>query len=43
MSISDKVRKDLWAKSGNRCAICRKEFFSCIDKEKISILAKNVI
>lgn len=37
MSISDKVRKDLWAKSGNRCAICRKEFFSCIDKEDFNI------
>lgn len=37
MSISDKVRKDLWAKSGNRCAICRKEFFSCIDKADFNI------
>ena len=37
MSISEKVRKDLWAKSGNRCAICRKEFFSCIDKEDFNI------
>jgi hypothetical protein len=25
MSISDKTRKILWAKSGNRCAICRRE------------------
>lgn len=25
MSISDKARKVLWAKSGNRCAICRAE------------------
>lgn len=25
MSISDKVRKELWAKSGNRCAICKAE------------------
>lgn len=25
MSISDKDRKRLWAKSGNRCAICRQE------------------
>lgn len=37
MSISDKVRKDLWAKSGNRCAICRKELFSCIDKADFNI------
>ena len=27
MSISDKDRKHLWAKSGNRCAICRQELF----------------
>lgn len=26
MSISLKDRKLLWAKSGNRCAICKKEF-----------------
>ena len=25
MAISDKDRKRLWAKSGNRCAICRHE------------------
>ena len=31
MSISDKTRKKLWAKSGNRCAICKSELFS---KEK---------
>lgn len=37
MSISDKVRKDLWAKSGNRCAICHKELFSCIDKDDFNI------
>lgn len=37
MSITEKTRKDLWAKSGNRCAICRKEFFSCIDKEDFNI------
>jgi len=28
MSISDKTRKKLWAKSGNRCAICKSELFS---------------
>lgn len=27
MNISDKDRKQLWAKSGNRCAICRQELF----------------
>ena len=27
MNISDKERKQLWAKSGNRCAICRQELF----------------
>ncbi len=27
MSILDKDRKHLWAKSGNRCAICRQELF----------------
>lgn len=37
MSISDIVRKDLWAKSGNRCAICHKELFSCIDKDDFNI------
>ncbi|QJW90498.1 HNH endonuclease [Spirosoma taeanense] len=25
MAITDKTRKTLWARSGNRCAICRKE------------------
>ena len=28
MTISDKIRKNLWAKSGNRCAICKIELFS---------------
>lgn len=28
MSITSKVRKKLWAKSGNRCAICKVELFS---------------
>ena len=27
MAISDKTRKQLWAKSGNRCAICKEELF----------------
>jgi len=37
MSITEKVRKDLWAKSGNRCAICRKELFSRIDKDDFNV------
>lgn len=28
MAISDKTRKSLWAKSGNRCSICKIELFS---------------
>lgn len=28
MSITSKVRKKLWAKSGNRCAICKTELFT---------------
>lgn len=27
MSISDKVRKQLWASSGSKCAICKEELF----------------
>ena len=27
MNIKEKERKQLWAKSGNRCAICKKELF----------------
>lgn len=37
MGITDKVRKDLWAKSGNRCAICKKEFFTKIDNDDFNI------
>ncbi|MDD9197586.1 HNH endonuclease signature motif containing protein, partial [Aliivibrio sp. S3MY1] len=38
MSISNKVRKKLWAKSGNRCAICKTELFSKEDaKESLNI------
>lgn len=34
MSISNKTRKELWAKSGNRCAICKKELVNKIsDKD----------
>lgn len=28
MAISDRIRKSLWAKSGNRCSMCKKELFS---------------
>jgi len=28
MTISNKTRKNLWGKSGNRCAICKTELFS---------------
>ena len=27
MSISDKVRRELWSKSGNKCALCRTDLF----------------
>lgn len=27
MGVLDKDRKHLWAKSGNRCAICKHELF----------------
>ena len=33
MAILDKTRKKLWAKSGNRCAICKTELFSKKKKE----------
>jgi hypothetical protein len=35
MTISDKTRKNLWAKSGNRCAICKIELFAKDDSENI--------
>lgn len=38
MAISNKTRKYLWGKSGNRCAICRVELFS----EKIGGSALNI-
>lgn len=28
MAITDRTRKNLWAKSGNRCSICKTELFS---------------
>lgn len=33
MSITDKTRKRLWAKSGNRCSICKIELFTNKDNE----------
>ena len=33
MAISDKDRKRLWAKSGNRCAICRQELIKTNDNQ----------
>ena len=38
MSILDKDRKHLWAKSGNRCAICKQELFlSNRNKESFNV------
>jgi hypothetical protein len=38
MGISDKTRKNLWAKSGNRCSICKIELFSLESgKEELNI------
>nr|WP_314491987.1 HNH endonuclease signature motif containing protein [uncultured Chryseobacterium sp.] len=34
MAISDKTRKFLWAKSGNRCAICKSELVTSIDSSE---------
>lgn len=33
MAITDKTRKRLWAKSGNRCSICKRELFANKDNE----------
>lgn len=33
MGITAKTRKELWAKSGNRCAICQKELVNQISEE----------
>ena len=33
MAITDKTRKILWAKSGNRCSICKKELINKISEE----------
>ena len=37
MSIPDKVRKGLWGKSGNKCAICRIDLFHEGDKNSYNI------
>ena len=38
MGISAKTRKELWAKSGNRCSICKLELFSNEEgKENLNI------
>lgn len=34
MAITIKTRKELWAKSGNRCAICKKELVNKISEEE---------
>lgn len=33
MAITNKTRKELWARSGNRCAICKKELVSQISED----------
>lgn len=38
MSISNKTRKELWAKSGNRCAICKKKLVNKISKDEDSFI-----
>jgi hypothetical protein len=38
MAITDRTRKSLWAKSGNRCSICKTEFFqNKVDSEEFNI------
>lgn len=37
MAISDRTRKLLWAKSGNRCAICKTELLSQKESEDFNI------
>lgn len=38
MAITDKTRKNLWAKSGNRCAFCKTELFaSDVDENEFNI------
>jgi hypothetical protein len=38
MAITSKTRKELWAKSGNRCAICKKELVNQISEDDGSFI-----
>ena len=38
MTITSKTRKELWAKSGNRCAICKKELVNQISEDDGSFI-----
>jgi hypothetical protein len=38
MAISDKTRKKLWGKSGNRCAICRAELVGYRKEETMDVI-----
>ena len=38
MAITNKTRKELWAKSGNRCAICKKELVNQISEDDGSFI-----
>ena len=38
MAITSKTRKELWAKSGNRCAICKKELVNQISEDEGSFI-----
>lgn len=41
MAITSKTRKELWAKSGNRCAICKKELVHQISQEDGSFIISD--
>lgn len=41
MAITSKTRKELWAKSGNRCAICKKELVNQISEDDGSFIIGN--
>ncbi|WP_291593369.1 HNH endonuclease signature motif containing protein [Bacteroides sp.] len=41
MAITDKTRKLLWGKSGNRCSICKTELFTNKDNETIFNLGEE--
>ena len=38
MAITSKTRKELWAKSGNRCAICKQELVNQISEDDGSFI-----